>query len=88
MKATCCRPTTSSLSPQKATVSLPTSPPSEGYRVLLIRGDNGEVIVPTPSEIEKMKKNGEGEWVEILELSATSHPSPTEEEWKMQEALH
>ncbi len=52
----------------------------DGYRVPLSRGDNGEVIVPTPSEIKEMKQNGEGEWVEIPEPSAPRHPALTEEE--------
>ena len=30
----------------------------DGYRVPLSRGDNGEVIIPTPSQIEEMKANG------------------------------
>lgn len=33
----------------------------DGYRVSLSRGDNGEVIIPTPAEIAEMKANGEGE---------------------------
>lgn len=32
---------------------------SDGYRVPLSRGDNGEVIIPTPAEIAEMKANGE-----------------------------
>ena len=51
----------------------------------LSRGDNGEVIIPTPAEIEEMKANGEGEWVELPEPSAPRPPQLTEEEWKMQE---
>ena len=31
---------------------------SDGYRVPLRRGDNGEVIIPTPAEIAEMKANG------------------------------
>ena len=58
-----------------------------GYRVPLSRGDNGEVIIPTPAEIEEMKANGEGEWVELPERPAPPPPNLTEEEWKMQEAL-
>ena len=60
---------------------------SDGYRVPLSRGDNGEVIIPTPAEIAEMKANGEGEWVEPPELSAPPPPQLTEEEWKMQETL-
>ena len=60
---------------------------SDGYRVPLIRGDNGEVIIPTPAEIEEMKANGEGEWVELPKPSAPPPSNLTEEEWKMQEAL-
>ena len=59
----------------------------DGYRVPLSRGDNGEVIIPTPAEIEEMKANGEGEWVELHEPAAPPPPQLTEEEWKMQEAL-
>ena len=59
----------------------------DGFQVPLIRGDNGEVIIPTPAEIEEMKANGEGEWVELPELSAPPPPQLTEEEWKMQETL-
>ena len=59
----------------------------DGYRVPLSRGDNGEVIIPTPAEIEEMKANGEGEWVEPPEPSAPPPPQLTEEEWKMQEVL-
>ena len=62
-----------------------TSP--DGYRVPLRRGDNGEVIIPTPAEIEEMKANSEGEWVELPERPAPPPPQLTEEEWKMQEAL-
>ena len=60
---------------------------SDGFQVPLSRGDNGEVIIPTPTEIEEMKANGEGEWVEPPEPSAPPPPNLTEEEWKMQEAL-
>ena len=59
----------------------------DGYRVPLSRGDNGKVIIPTPSQIEEMKANGEGEWVELPERTAPPTPQLTEEEWKMQEAL-
>ena len=59
----------------------------DGFQVPLSRGDNGEVIIPTPAEIEEMKANGEGEWVEPPEPSAPPPPNLTEEEWKMQEAL-
>ncbi len=59
----------------------------DGFQVPLIRGDNGEVIIPTPAEIEEMKANGEGEWVEPPEPSAPPPPNLTEEEWKMQEVL-
>ena len=58
----------------------------DGYRVPLSRGDNGEVIIPTPSEIEEMKANDEGEWIEPHAPSATPPTQLTEEEWKMQEA--
>ena len=58
----------------------------DGCRVPLSRGDNGEVIIPTPAEIEEMKANGEGEWVELPEPSAPPPPQLTEEEWLMQEA--
>ena len=51
----------------------------------LSRGDNGEVIIPTPTEIAEMKANGEGEWVELLERPVP--PAQTEEEWRMQETL-
>ena len=59
----------------------------DDYRVPLIGGDNGEVIIPTPAEIEEMKANSEGEWAEPPEFSAPPPPNLTEEEWKMQEAL-
>ena len=36
----------------------------DSYQVPLRRGENGEVIIPTPAEIEGMKANGEGEYVD------------------------
>ena len=58
----------------------------DGFRVPLNLDEDGKVIIPTPSQIEEMKANGEGEWVELPELPADQTPL-TEEEWKMQEAL-
>lgn len=58
----------------------------DGFQVPLSRGDNGEVIIPTPAEIAEMKANVEGEWLELPEWP-TPTPPLTEEEWKMQEAL-
>ena len=46
-------------------------PSPDGYRVPLIHGDNGEAIIPTPAEIEEMKANGEGEWVEPSDPTAS-----------------
>ncbi len=43
------------------------------YQVPWRRGDNGEGIIPTPSEIEEMKATGEGKWVEPLPLSHPLH---------------
>ena len=57
----------------------------DGIEVPLHLDDNGNVILPTPSQIEEMKANGEGEWVELPETSAP--PPFPEEEWKQQEAL-
>ncbi len=57
----------------------------DGYEVPLLMDAEGRVVIPTPAEIEEMKTNGQGEWVEkpqkpnLLPL--------TEEEWKKQEAL-
>lgn len=66
-----------------------TSSPSSrqiGYEVPLHLDDNGNVIIPTPAEIEEMIANGEGEYVGRPE-DANHPPSQlTEEEWKMQEA--
>ena len=59
----------------------------DGYRVPLNLDEDGKVIIPTPSQIEQMKANGEGEWVELPELPAPPTTQLTEEEWKMQEAL-
>ena len=47
--------------------------------------EDGRMIIPTPAEIEEMKKNGEGEWVERPQIP--NPPQLTEEEWKMQEVL-
>lgn len=57
----------------------------DGFQVPLRLGDNGEVIIPTPAEIEEMKANGAGEWVELPERPATP-PAQIKEEWKIQEA--
>ncbi len=59
----------------------------DGFQVPLNLDEDGKVIIPTPSQIEEMKANGEGEWVEPPEPSAPPPPHLTEEEWKMQEAL-
>ena len=59
----------------------------DGYQVPLNLDADGNVIIPTPSQIEEMKANGEGEWVELPERPALPPPQLTEEEWKMQEAL-
>ena len=59
----------------------------DGIEVPLHLDEDGKVIIPTPSQIEEMKANGEGEWVELPERPAPPPPQLTEEEWKMQEAL-
>ncbi len=60
----------------------------DGIEVPLILDDNGNVIIPTPSEIEEMINNGEGKYVEIPDENANQPPRYiTEEEWKIQEAL-
>ena len=59
----------------------------DGFQVPLNLDADGKVIIPTPSQIEEMKANGEGEWVELPEWPAPPPPQLTEEEWKMQEAL-
>lgn len=59
----------------------------DGFQVPLNLDADGNVIIPTPAEIEEMKANGEGEWVELPERPAPPSPQLTEEEWKMQEAL-
>ncbi len=56
----------------------------DGYQVPLNLDADGKVIIPTPAEIEEMKANGEGEWVELPERPAPT--AQTEEEWLMQEA--
>ena len=59
----------------------------DGYEVLLHLDDNGNVIIPTPSEIDEMINNGEGKYVEIPDENANQPPRHiTEEEWLMQEA--
>ena len=55
----------------------------DGFQVPLNLDADGKVIIPTPAEIEQMKANGEGEWVELPERPAAQTPL-TEEEWKMQ----
>ena len=57
----------------------------DGYRVPLNLDDNGNMIIPSPSQIEEMKANGEGEWAEHLERPVTP-PHLIKEEWKKQEA--
>ncbi len=60
----------------------------DGFEVPLILDDNGNVIIPTPSEIEEMIENGEGKYVEIPDANSNQLPRHiTEEEWKIQEAL-
>lgn len=59
----------------------------DGYEVPLHLDEDGKVIIPTPSQIEQMKANGEGEWVELPERTAPPTHQLTEEEWKMQETL-
>ena len=59
----------------------------DGIEVPLHLDDNGNVIIPTPSEIEEMIENGEGRYVEIPAENANQPPRRiTEEEWQMQEA--
>lgn len=59
----------------------------DGYEVPLHLDDNGNVIIPTPSEIDEMINNGEGKYVEIPEENANQPPRHiTEEEWLMREA--
>ena len=59
----------------------------DGYEVPLHLDDNGNVIIPTPAEIEEMINNGEGKYVEIPDENANQPPRHiTEEEWLMQEA--
>lgn len=57
-----------------------------GYEVPLSLDEDGRMIIPPPAEIEEIKADGEGKWVEPSELSAHPPPPLTEEEWKMQEA--
>ena len=60
----------------------------DGIEVPLLLDDNGNVIIPTPAEIEEMIENGEGKYVEIPDENANQPPRYiTEEEWKIQEAL-
>ena len=59
----------------------------DGIEVPRHLDDNGNMIIPTLAEIEEMKANGEGEWVELPEPSDPPSPQLTEEAWKMQEAL-
>ena len=60
----------------------------DGIEVPLHLDDNGNVIIPTPAEIEEMIKNGEGKYVGIPDENANQPPPYiTEEEWKQQEAL-
>ena len=60
----------------------------DGIEVPLHLDDNGNVIIPTPSEIEEMIKNGEGKYVGIPDENSNQPPPYiTEEEWKMQETL-
>ena len=58
----------------------------DGYEVPLHLDDNGNVIIPTPSEIEEMITNGEAEWVGHPADNNQPQTLLTEEEWKMQEA--
>ena len=59
----------------------------DGIEVPLYLDDNGNVIIPTPAEIEEMIKNGEGKYVGIPnENSNQPPPYISEEEWKLQEA--
>ena len=58
----------------------------DGIEVPLNLDDNGNVIIPTPAEIEEMIANGEGRYVEIPDENANQPPRHiTEEEWKQQE---
>ena len=58
----------------------------DGYQVPLNLDDDGKVIIPTPSEIEEMIENGEGEYVGHPADNNQPQTPLTEEEWKMQEA--
>ena len=59
----------------------------DGIEVPLHLDDNGNVIIPMPTEIEEMIKNGEGKYVGIPDENSNQPPPYiTEEEWKLQEA--
>ena len=59
----------------------------DGIEVPLHLDDNGNVIIPTPSEIDEMIKNGEGEYVGHPTDASQPPPPQLDEEWKMQETL-
>ena len=56
----------------------------DGIEVPLHLDDNGNMIIPTPSEIAEMIANGEAEWVGH---PIDTPPQLTEEEWNLQEVL-
>ena len=59
----------------------------DGYEVPLHLDDNGNVIIPAPSEIAEMIENGEGKYVEIPDETSNQPPRYiSEEEWQLQEA--
>ena len=59
----------------------------DGIEVPLHLDDNGNVIIPSPSEIAEMIENGEGKYVGIPDENSNQPPPYiSEEEWKQQEA--
>ena len=59
----------------------------DGIEVPLHLDKDGNVIIPTPSEIDEMIKNGEGKYVGIPDENSNQPPPYiSEEEWKLQEA--
>ena len=60
----------------------------DGIEVPLHLDEDGNVIIPTPAEIEEMIENGEGRYVGTPDENANQPPPYiSEEEWKQQEAL-
>ena len=53
---------------------------ADGYEVPLSLDEDGNAVVPNPSEIEETIANGEGEWVEHPEPSAPPLPNLSEKE--------